>query len=255
MRLFPAIQKVGSAGNSSRRTTGLAIARRVGKLDSVCRTLDYSYNDWCCAVVAESVGETEHLELFKRRAGNWRNVFDASTRFLRPKDQAGRFVEPFDPFRWGGPFREGGAWQYRFAVPHDVEALADLLGGVDALAQGIEQMVALPPHFRAGTYVTQIHEMAEMLGGSMGQYAHSNQPVHGVLWNPSRVGRPEVTDRLVRRVLNELYTPETFPGDEDNGEMGRVVRAGGDRFVSTLPGRRGVHRHAVAVRPNRYPTR
>ena len=191
-----------------------------GDIDSVCRTLDYSYNDWCCARVAEALGEAGQAETFGRRAGNWRNVFDPDVSFFRPRRSGGDWAGPFREFAWGGPYREGGPWQYRFSVPHDPAGLAEAMGGPDELAANVRAMVDTPPRYEPNVYGRQIHEMLEHAAGHMGQYAHSNQPVHGALWTAARVGRPNVTDALVRRVLDELYTPEAFPGDEDNGEMG-----------------------------------
>ena len=197
----------------------LGYCPEVGGLDSVCRTLDYGYNDWCCARVADALGRPGEARDFDRRAGNWRHLFDPQTRFFRPRDAGGAWSGPFEEFRWGGPYREGGPWQYRFAVPHDPRGLAEVMGGPDALAAEVSRMVATPPRFEVGTYGDEIHEMAEMAAATMGQYSHSNQPVHGVLWSAARVGRADVTDALVRRVLDELYAPGVFPGDEDNGEM------------------------------------
>jgi predicted alpha-1,2-mannosidase len=190
-----------------------------GQLDSVCRTLDYAHNDWCCAEVAQMLGETQHVETFRQRAGNWRNAFDVETKFFRPRTIEGGWAQPFEPVRWGGPYREGGPWQYRFAVPHDPAGLAAAMGGPDALAAALQEMVETPPSFRDGTYGREIHEMTELAAGPMGQYAHSNQPVHGALWTAAHAGRGDITDRLVRRVLSECYSPDAYAGDEDNGEM------------------------------------
>lgn len=198
----------------------LGYCPEVGERDSVCRTLDYSYNDWCCARVAEVLGRNDEADAYRRRAGNWQHLFDPETRFFRPKNAEGSWAYPLDEFRWGGPYREGGPWQYRFAVPHDPHGLAQQFGGPDAFAAELVRMTQTPPRFHTGQYHHEIHEMTEMAGASLGQYAHSNQPVHAFLWKAARVGRPDVTDSLVRRVLEELYTPDTFPGDEDNGEMG-----------------------------------
>lgn len=196
------------------------VGGEVGGRDSVCRTLDYSYNDWCCARVAEVLGRQNEAAAHHKRSGSWRNLFDPETKFFRPRKPDGSWAGPFEEFRWGGPYREGGPWQYRFAVPHDPHGLADALGGPDALAAELVRMTRTLPQFDTGHYHHEIHEMTEMAGASLGQYAHSNQPVHAFLWKAARVGRPDITDSLVRRVLEELYTPETFPGDEDNGEMG-----------------------------------
>ncbi|MEM6560467.1 MAG: GH92 family glycosyl hydrolase [Planctomycetota bacterium] len=197
----------------------LGYCPEVGADDSVCRTLDYAYNDWCVAAVAEALGKTEHVVTFRERADNWKKLFDRDTGFIRPRTADGEWAGPLREFRWGGPYREGGPWQYRFAVPHDPHGLAELLGDPDGLAEAVGRMAETPPRFDVGSYGREIHEMTEMAAANFGQYAHSNQPVHAVLFLPARVGRPDITDTLVRRVLDELYTPDTFPGDEDNGEM------------------------------------
>src|SRR5690606_3801021 len=113
----------------------------------------------------------------------------------------------FDPITWGGSFVEGSAWQYRFSVPHDVKGLADAYGGEAALADAIDAMLTAPPEFNVGSYGGEIHEMTEvaLAAPGFGQYAHSNQPVHHVLWLSAQLGRPETTDHNVRRVLTEMY--------------------------------------------------
>ena len=188
--------------------------------DSVCRTLDYSYNDWCCARAAEVLGDKKAAEKYFERAQNYRKLWHDGSKFFRPKNADGSWHEPWDEFRWGGPYREGSAWQYRFSVPHDAEGLAELFGGADALADGLQAMVDTPPHFGIGTYGRPIHEMLEMAGATLGQYAQSNQPVHQALWTAAGVGRGDITDKLVRRTLEETYSVDAWPGDEDNGEMG-----------------------------------
>ena len=94
------------------------------------------------------------------------------------------------------------------------------MGGDQAFVAKLERMLALPPHFEIGRYPTTIHEMTEMAAVPFGQYAHSNEPVHHVLHLFTAAGRPDLAQHWVRRVLNELYTPESFCGDEDNGAMG-----------------------------------
>ncbi|MEL7238342.1 MAG: GH92 family glycosyl hydrolase, partial [Planctomycetota bacterium] len=190
-----------------------------GPRDSVCRTLDYAYNDHCVSLVAQKLGDHENAAVFAGRAKNWRKLFDENLKFFRPRNAAGDWTYAFREFEWGGPYREGCAWQYRFAVPHDPAGLAEKFGGPNSLVAAIEAMFETPPTFEVGEYQQVIHEMSEMASADFGQYAHSNQPVHQLLAVPARVGQPEVTDRLIRRVLTELYSPDTFAGDEDNGEM------------------------------------
>jgi putative alpha-1,2-mannosidase len=147
-------------------------------------------------------------------------VFDAGTGFLRPRLADGSWLDPFDPHAWGRAYVEGSAWQYRFAVPHDPHGLADAFGGQEKLLAAWDRLFHEPPTFRSGGYKGEIHEMTEMVAQEFGQYAHSNQPVHGYAWLPARLGDPDRTDRAVRRILDELYTPDRFTGDEDNGEQG-----------------------------------
>jgi putative alpha-1,2-mannosidase len=93
------------------------------------------------------------------------------------------------------------------------------MGGPESFVAKLDQMLALPPHFRVGSYEFEIHEMTEMASAGFGQYAHSNQPVHHVLYLYTCAGEPHKTQYWVRRVLSELYSPDSFPADEDNGEM------------------------------------
>lgn len=188
-------------------------------IDSVARTLDYAYNDWCCAVVAGKLGRHEDAAMFKARGGNWRHVFDAGTGFLRGRNADGSWATPFDPLDWGRAYVEGSAYQFRFAVPHDLPGLVEAFGGREAFLAAWDQMLTTPPRFGVGRYGAQVHEMAEMASVDVGQYAQSNQPVHAFAWLPAMLGDRNRTAELVHRVCDELYSPDLFPGDEDNGEM------------------------------------
>lgn len=187
----------------------------------VSRTLDYAYDDACASRVARAVGQDEDAATLASRAGNWKNVFDATeSGMMRGKHPDGTWQEPFDPLSWGGQFVEGGAWQHVFGVPHAPHDLIAAMGGPAAFVETLEYLISQPPYFKAGTYPIEIHEMTEMAQQvGFGQYAHSNQPVHHILFLFACAGRPDLTQHHVRRVLTELYTPENFPGDEDNGEM------------------------------------
>lgn len=186
--------------------------------ESVARSLDYAYDDFCIAQVADALGKAEDKALFLERAQNYHHLYDASVGFMRGKNADGSWAE-FREFRWGDPYVEGGPWQSTWAVPHDPAGLIALMGGAEAFVAKLEQMLTMPPHFEEGHYGFEIHEMTEMACADFGQYAHSNQPVHHVLYLFTAAGRPDRTQYWVNRVLNELYTPDVFPGDEDNGEM------------------------------------
>jgi len=186
---------------------------------SVARTTDYAYCDSALATFAHALGHAKDAELFRARAGNYRKVFDHRTGFLRGRNAAGTWRTPFREFEWSSDYIEGGAWQHTWSVPHDAASLIALMGGNRAFVEKLDHMLALPPRFETGNYATEIHEMTEMAAAPFGQYAHSNQPVHHVLYLYTCAGRPDRTQHWVRRVLNELYSEDAFPGDEDNGAM------------------------------------
>ena len=184
-------------------------------------SLDYAYDDWCVARVAKALGKTDDYELLMRRSKNYRASWDPAVGFFRPRTAEGAWVEPFDEFAWGGPFVEGSAWQNAWAVQHDVDGLADLLGGRRAMADKLDRLFGLPPAFATGAYGQVIHEMTEMAQARFGQCALSNQPSHHIPYLYAAIGQPWKTQYWTRRLCQELYNPgpRGFPGDEDNGEM------------------------------------
>lgn len=133
----------------------------------------------------------------------------------------GTWLEPFDEFAWGGAYIEGGVWQYNWAVQHDPAGLIERFGGAEKFVATLDHFLSQPPRFNTGSYPYEIHEMTEMALANFGQYAHSNQPVHHVLYLFACAGQPWKTQYRVRRVLDEMYCSDEngFPGDEDNGEM------------------------------------
>ena len=187
---------------------------------AVSCTLDYAYNDFCVSQVARFLGRGREADLLLPRTLFYRNVFDPEVGFMRERLADGQWKTPFREFGWGGGYIEGGPWQHSFNVPHDPAGLAALYGGSEQLCRKLDTLLATPPRFEAGHYGFEIHEMTEMALAGFGQYAHSNQPVHGFLFLYALHGQPEKTSRWVRKVAGELYSPDTLPGDEDNGEMG-----------------------------------
>lgn len=183
------------------------------------RTLDYAYDDFCLFQIARALGHDEDARIFRERAFSYRNVYDPSVGMMRGRHADGSWLTPFDPLTWGGPYVEGGAWQSTWAVPHDPHGLIALMGGPEPFLARLDEMMTMRPNFHAGSYGFEIHEMTEMACADFGQYAHSNQPVHHVLSLYACAGQPWKTEYWTRRVLNELYSPDILPGDEDNGEM------------------------------------
>lgn len=204
---------------------------------SVARSLDYAYDDWCIAQVLEKVGESS--QEFLKRAKNYEKLFDPAVGFMRAKHKDGSWSH-FREFEWGGPYVEGGPWQSSWAVLHDPEGLAELFGGEEAFLTKLSQIVTTPPKFEHGHYGFEIHEMTEMAMANFGQYAHSNQPVHHVLYFFMLANNPkwhEFGREWIGKVLRELYTIDSFPGDEDNGEMACWYLFSSLGFYSFCPGR------------------
>ena len=205
--------------------------------DGLVETLDSAFGDFNIAQVARAAGASDDAAIFERRSQNWRNLFDKKTGFLRGKNSNGEWLEPFDPHTWGNPYVEGSAWQYRFAVPHDPEGLMEAMGGKAAFQAALEEMLAQPPVFHVGSYGREIHEMSEMAAVDFGQYAHSNQPSHHALYMFTAAGRRDRTQHWVHRVLNELYSPDKFCGDEDTGSMGAWYVLSSLGIYSLCPGK------------------
>jgi len=186
---------------------------------SVAETVDAAYGDFCIAQVAKALGRQDDHATFMKRSENWRHVFDPEVKFFRGKNEDGSWLTPFNAFTWGSPYVEGAAWQHRWDAPQNLPSLIESMGGSTEAAKALEQMLSTPPIFHVGVYGTEIHEMSEMAAVPFGQYAHSNQPVHHLLYLFSHAGRPDLAQFWVRKVMQSLYTPDTFAGDEDTGSM------------------------------------
>lgn len=210
---------VGRRGIERYESLGYIPCDEVGEATS--RTLEFAYGDWCVARLAEALGHTEDAARFDARARSYRNVFDPEAGFMRGRRADGSWLPDFDPTEWGGPFTEGSAWHFTWAVPHDPAGLAALLGGREAMGAKLDAVFETPGEFRVGSYGFVIHEMAEMVRGQMGQYAQCNQPIHHALYLYPWAGQPWKTQRRACEVMDRMYaaTPDGLPGDEDNGEM------------------------------------
>jgi len=180
--------------------------------ESVSKTLEYAYDDWCIARMAEDLGREQLAAEFDRRSQAWRHLLDPETGFMRPREN-GRWVEPFDPASVDNHYTEANAWQYSLFVPHDIEGLTEALGGE---AQLLERLDAL---FET-TSETTGRDQADITG-LIGQYAHGNEPSHHMAWLYHHAGRPGKSARRVRQILDELYTenPDGLSGNEDCGQM------------------------------------
>ncbi len=187
--------------------------------ESVNLTQDSAYGDWCIATVAKVLGHDELVDEYMARSKNYKNIFDPATGFMRGRDTEGKMAEFFDPCAWGGEYTEGSAWQNSFAVPHDVEGLAELHGGREALIAKLDELFNTPPAYRVFGYGGEIHEMTEMALVDFGQMAISNQPSFHLPFLFSALGDQAKTDYWVKKLAEEGFNSSSagFPGDEDNG--------------------------------------
>jgi hypothetical protein len=230
--------------SATRDHFGLAAYRRQGFIgseddgESVSKTLEYAYDDWCIARLAEALGEDDLADEYDRRSQAWRHLLDPGTGFMRARRNQ-RWVTPFDPARVDNNYTEANAWQYSFFVPHDVEGLMEALGGEERF---VERLDAL---FEAGSETTG-REQPDITG-LIGQYAHGNEPSHHMAWLYHYAGRPGESARQVRRIVEELYTaePDGLSGNEDCGQMSSwyvfaamglyPVVPGSDEYVIGVP--------------------
>ncbi|MEO6815215.1 MAG: glycoside hydrolase domain-containing protein, partial [Edaphobacter sp.] len=139
--------------------------------------------------------------------------------FFRGKNSDGKYLEPFSPIRWGNPYVEAAAYQHRFDAPHAMPELIETMGGKQKVVAELEKMIKMTPDFDTGSYGSEIHEMSEMAAVDFGQYAHSNQPSHHLLYVFTAADRQDLTAFWTKRVMDDLYTPDLFAGDEDTGSM------------------------------------
>ncbi len=202
--------------------------------NSVSKTVEYAYDDWCIAEMAKSMGRDDDYKTFIKRAQNYRNVFDTSVGFLRGRSADGSWRTPFDPIEssilGSGDFTEGNSWHYTFFAPHDVSGLIELLGGDEAFSDKIDEMIAQEP------IVT--HEAAHDISGLIGQYAHGNEPSHHVAYLHSYAGRAWKTQEKAALIMDLLYSdqPDGISGNEDCGQLSAWYIFSATGFYPVAPG-------------------
>jgi predicted alpha-1,2-mannosidase len=196
---------------------------------SVSRTLEYAYDDWCLAQMANALGKTDDAKLYLSRAANYRNVFDPQTRFMRGKTKDGAFVTPFDPKTfYKADFTEADSWQYSFFVPQDPDGLVQLMGGDEAFIAKLDRMFSED---------SVVHEAVADISGMIGQYAQGNEPVHHVAYLYSYAGAPYKTQARIREIMTKLYTdkPDGLCGNDDCGQMSAWYVLGALGFYPANP--------------------
>ncbi len=180
--------------------------------ESVAKTLEYAYDDWCVAVLALADGKTEIYHEFMRRAGGWIHLLDPETGWMRPRVNGGRLT-PFDPREVNNHYTEANALQYSFFVPQDIYGLISALGGKENFEKQLDELFTYDSKTTGRTQVD--------ITGLIGQYAHGNEPSHHMAYLYNYTDNPHKTARYVYQILDSLYepTPDGLPGNEDCGQM------------------------------------
>lgn len=207
--------------------------------EATAKTLEYAYADWCLSQYAAQTGNSDIAAEYETTAYNYRNLFDKRYGFMRARNKSGEWIEPFRPEEWGGPFTEGSSWHYTWSVMHDVEGLAQLMGGHKVMETLLDSMFTAPPVYDYGTYGFPIHEITEMVALNMGQYAHGNQPVQHAIYLYNYIGAPWKAQYRVRQVMERHYSaiPAGYCGDEDNGQTSAWYVFSAMGFYPVSPGR------------------
>lgn len=180
---------------------------------SLSRTLEYAFDDFCIAEMAQKMGKTDIANEYYKRSQNYRNVFNPATGFMQPIDDKGVFQPNFNPDEYTAHICESNAWHYFWSVQHDIKGLVSLTGGQEKFAAKLDSMF---------TYIPIGNEELPIFStGMIGQYAHGNEPSHHVIYLYNKVRQPWKTQKYAAQVMHELYfnAPAGLCGNEDCGQM------------------------------------
>ena len=180
---------------------------------SLSKTLEYAYDDYCIARMAEKLGERQIADEFYKRSRNYKNVYNSQTTFMQPRNNKGSFIEDFSPDDYTPHICESNGWQYFWSVQQDVDGLISLVGGKERFAQKLDSMFTYNP--------SADEDLPIFSTGMIGQYAHGNEPSHHVIYLFNAIGQPWKTQKYAAEVMHELYknTPAGLCGNEDCGQM------------------------------------
>lgn len=180
---------------------------------SLSKTLEYAYDDYCIARMAEKLGEKQIADEFYKRSRNYKNVYNSQTTFMQPRNNKGSFIEDFSPDDYTPHICESNGWQYFWSVQQDVDGLISLVGGKERFAQKLDSMFTYNP--------SADEDLPIFSTGMIGQYAHGNEPSHHVIYLFNAIGQPWKTQKYAVEVMHELYknTPAGLCGNEDCGQM------------------------------------
>lgn len=236
--VHPQVSSTGRLGHDYYDSLGY-VPCDVGINESVARTLEYAYDDWCIAQVAQVLHAPDSLyTAYMNHARHYTNVFDAQSNLMRGRNADGSFQTPFSPYKWGGSFTEGNAWHYTWSVFHDVPGLIELMGGRDTFTRMLDSVFVVPPIYDESYYGGVIHEIREMQIMNRGNYAHGNQPIQHMVYLYNWSDKPTEVGKRVRDIMDHFYTPtpDGYCGDEDNGQTSAWYVFSALGFYPVCPG-------------------
>ncbi|WP_396595492.1 GH92 family glycosyl hydrolase [Brevundimonas sp. R86498] len=201
--------------------------------EAASKTVEYAYDDWTIARMAERLGRADVATEYDRRAGFWKNTWDAQTRFVRARKADGSFREPFDPvaINYGSDYTEGNAWQYSWFVPQDMAGLVEVMGGDAATVARLDAMF---DHDNTGLDYSH----AEDIAGLIGQYIHGNEPSHHSAYAYVHAGQPWRTQERLKQIVESQYQsrPDGLSGNDDVGQMSAWLMFTAMGFYPVTPG-------------------
>lgn len=198
--------------------------------ESVSKTLEYGYDNWCIAQVAKALKKNADYNLYLERAQAYKNLFDIKTGFIRARKN-GNWLSPFDPKEVNNYYTEANGWQYTFFVPQDIDGLFNLMGGNEQAGRKLDELFTTSSATSGRTQVD--------ITGLIGQYAHGNEPSHHMAYLYNYIGKPYKTQQKVYQIVTEFYknAPDGLIGNEDCGQMSAWYVLSTMGFYPVCPGR------------------
>ncbi len=197
--------------------------------ESVSKTLEYAYDDWCIAQFAKKLGSTTDYDNYIKRAQAYKNILDLQTGFMRPRKN-GSWLTPFDPREVNNNFTEANSWQYSFYTPQDINGYIEMIGGRKKMEDKLDQL------FSENSKTTG-REQSDITG-LIGQYAHGNEPSHHIAYLYNFTGSAHKTQKMINRIMKDMYhdTPDGLEGNEDCGQMSAWYILSALGFYPVTPG-------------------
>lgn len=197
--------------------------------ESVSKTLEYAYDDWCIAEFAKAHNDSEAYKEFSKRAQSYKNIYDPSSTFMRARLNGGWF-KPFDPAEVNFNYTEANSWQYSLFAPQDVSGLISIMGGSEKFDNRLDEL------FTTESKTTGRHQAD--ITGLIGQYAHGNEPSHHMAYLYNFIQKPWKTQEHVKQIIDEQYWngPDGLSGNEDCGQMSAWFVLSASGFYPVTPG-------------------